>query len=788
MSISVNIPSSTLVARHSAMKAEQATTQAIERLATGSKINAAGDDAAGLAIAQRHNANILGLAGAAKNSADTQSVLAMADASLSGVSSILIRMNDLAAAAGNSALGSQELEMIQNEVDQLMMEINATANRTSFNDAPLFDGTFKNQRSLVGAHDGAGITFSLPNISTQTLGAYVFYADGVAPSAAATSAANNPVTTAEDVTIRGSIGTYRFNATSQESAQDLAARINAQSESTGVSTQATTEALLASGSASDESVRLLINGVATGAFSFSSTNYTDAIDAINAISSSSGVSAEGSDVGIRLVNLEGIDITIENMNSSVNLSVRKIAANGLNYVGQAVALEASGDNDSTRISGTLMLSSSESFGVSEAGATATENIVIQSDTAIAQTAGVVSIVDGFIYVGNGSDADAIGAIDPILDGQSGQQLKINLGQFGNNDFETGNAGDTTVSGWSISNTHIKLNGASLLGGQATATDNSFPANTATGYAAPYDQMTPSSASYNTNLSTNTSSGSGLSVRLQSTGITVDGYGIVHGPAIVSDSSVDLDPGDSVSFEWRASGGEDAYDVIGYLVDENTGHVEEILNETGADRSAATNWATVSRDITTSGSYKFVFVSGTWDATGGMAAGAQLFIDNISVTQNNKPPLTDNLIEQIRTALTSSRNGYLQPLSVVSNSNELLFTIEQSNVAQLIPINTLDLQARDGHTMARMLVANSLEQISSSRADVGALENRLDSVNDSALNIKQHLASAKSNYTDADYALESARLARSMLLQETSTSLLAKSNGLNEVVLDLLKDK
>ena len=187
-------------------------------------------------------------------------------------------------------------------------------------------------------------------------------------------------------------------------------------------------------------------------------------------------------------------------------------------------------------------------------------------------------------------------------------------------------------------------------------------------------------------------------------------------------------------------------------------------------------------------YKFVFVSGTWDATGGMAAGAQLFIDNISVTQNNKPPLTDNLIEQIRTALTSSRNGYLQPLSVVSNSNELLFTIEQSNVAQLIPINTLDLQARDGHTMARMLVANSLEQISSSRADVGALENRLDSVNDSALNIKQHLASAKSNYTDADYALESARLARSMLLQETSTSLLAKSNGLNEVVLDLLKDK
>ena len=58
---------------------------------------------------------------------------------------------------------------------------------------------------------------------------------------------------------------------------------------------------------------------------------------------------------------------------------------------------------------------------------------------------------------------------------------------------------------------------------------------------------------------------------------MDSFGIVHGPAIVSDSSVRLNPGDSVSFEWRATGGEDACDVIGYLVDENTGYIEEILD-------------------------------------------------------------------------------------------------------------------------------------------------------------------------------------------------------------------
>ena len=180
-------------------------------------------------------------------------------------------------------------------------------------------------------------------------------------------------------------------------------------------------------------------------------------------------------------------------------------------------------------------------------------------------------------------------------------------------------------------------------------------------------MTPNSASFSTALSSETSSGSGLSVKLLSDDVQFaggDGYGILHGPAIVSDSSVELDIGDSISFEWKAEGGEDAYDVIGYLVDESTGNVEEILNDTGADRNSNTSWSTVNKSISTAGTYKFVFVSGTWDATGGLAAGAQLYIDNINVTQNNKAPLADDIIAQIQSAISSSRNGYLQHVDVI----------------------------------------------------------------------------------------------------------------------------
>ena len=99
------------------------------------------------------------------------------------------------------------------------------------------------------------------------------------------------------------------------------------------------------------------------------------------------------------------------MESTTNLRVRKFSADGTSFVGPEVALQASGNNDATRVTGTLMLSSSESFGINEAGATGSESIVVQTDTSISQTFGDVSIVNGFIYLGTGDSAEAIGSID-----------------------------------------------------------------------------------------------------------------------------------------------------------------------------------------------------------------------------------------------------------------------------------------------------------------------------------------------------------------------------------------
>ena len=103
-------------------------------------------------------------------------------------------------------------------------------------------------------------------------------------------------------------------------------------------------------------------------------------------------------------------------------------------------------------------------------------------------------------------------------------------------------------------------------------------------------------------------------------------------------------GDTISFDWKAQGGSDAYDVYGYLLNTSTGATVELLNETGVwVNLASTNWATVSTTVPSSGTYKFVFVSGSFDSSGGQALGAQLYIDNIDVSSNRSSMVNEDVM-------------------------------------------------------------------------------------------------------------------------------------------------
>jgi hypothetical protein len=105
------------------------------------------------------------------------------------------------------------------------------------------------------------------------------------------------------------------------------------------------------------------------------------------------------------------------------------------------------------------------------------------------------------------------------------------------------------------------------------------------------------------------------------------YHVLHGPAIVSDL-FSADAGNVVNLQWYSSAGGDDFAVLGYLLDTTTCTQYEVVDETGY---SVNGWQFVSMTIpATSSAYRFVFVNGTHDASGGQYSGASFWVDDISV--------------------------------------------------------------------------------------------------------------------------------------------------------------
>lgn len=113
-----------------------------KKLSSGYKINSAADNAAGLAIARRMNAQIKSLQEANQSANDGLSALNTADGAMAEIHDILQRMNELAIQSANGTNADSDRTMIQTEIDQLVSEIDRIAKTTEFNSQNLLDGSF----------------------------------------------------------------------------------------------------------------------------------------------------------------------------------------------------------------------------------------------------------------------------------------------------------------------------------------------------------------------------------------------------------------------------------------------------------------------------------------------------------------------------------------------------------------------------------------------------------------------------------------------------------------------
>lgn len=141
MGLRINTNVASLNAQRNLMGTKWGLDKSLERLSSGYRINRAGDDAAGLAISENLRAQVRGLKQASRNAQDGVSLVQVAEGGLNEVSSILIRLRELAVQAASDTIGPVERQFLNVEYDQLVSEVDRIADATEFNGTSLLAGT-----------------------------------------------------------------------------------------------------------------------------------------------------------------------------------------------------------------------------------------------------------------------------------------------------------------------------------------------------------------------------------------------------------------------------------------------------------------------------------------------------------------------------------------------------------------------------------------------------------------------------------------------------------------------
>lgn len=150
--INTNIPS--LNAQRNLNASQNSLSTALQRLSSGLRVNSAKDDAAGLAIATRMNAQARGMTVAIRNANDGISLAQTAEGALGQVKDHLLRMRDLAIQSANATNSSSDRLALESEFDQLQSEIDRIGQQTTFNGLKILDSDAGTQVFQIGANAG----------------------------------------------------------------------------------------------------------------------------------------------------------------------------------------------------------------------------------------------------------------------------------------------------------------------------------------------------------------------------------------------------------------------------------------------------------------------------------------------------------------------------------------------------------------------------------------------------------------------------------------------------------
>jgi len=704
MSLLINTNVASLTAQRAIAGSQNELTTAMERLSTGSKINSASDDAAGLAMSQRMTAQIQGLNMAIKNSNDGIAMTKSIEGAIAEVSDMLQRMRELSIQAANGTNSASDRTYLQDEVNLLIQEVTRISANTRYNGSLILDGTFINKQLQVGIEEGEHITFSVDSIAAKQIGAHTLIGNGVNPETPSATAPNNPMTTAEDIEIFGYLGSKTVESSSQDTSKEVAEKVNLLTAETGVKAYAKTYAALSSGDPAARTYNIKINGYQTGNFIISSTDVGDAVDAVNRISGSSGVTAKVENNKVVLFDADGDDITIENTKVGtefVDLVVEKLGEDGLvsNTVGQPIRLGEGATGTNTIATFTQ-----------DAGTTALYN---------GQTH---TMTDGTTTLTFTADAGATS-----LELQEGFRNATGYDNFKYDVTIVAASTKSTITYTAREPGVIQTAEIPTLTPHANVTDE---AATVVGIAG--------ASADATRISGTLKFVSANSFSVEQAGPTKATFTQAHGSlASYASASHTLTDGKTTLSITRGAGAP----TIANLV---------------ADFNAASGFADFAYDIT-AGTGGFIFTAKT--------AG------------------------EIRTAdqpVLAATGVTLGALTVGVAGDQVGYFKDGSQTAALVDLTQVKISTEAGASDAISIIDAALDKVAQMRSDLGAIENRMEHTISNLMNIAEKTADSRSRLQDADFALESARLAKNQVLQQAGTSMLAQANQMSQLVMELLR--
>jgi flagellin len=170
MGLFVNTNSSSLNAQRNLNNNSRTLSRSFARLSSGLRINSAKDDAAGLAISDRMTSQINGINQAIRNTNDGMSLAQTAEGGLQETTNILQRMRELSVQAANDTNTGDDRQSIQDEMTQLNGELNRIAEKTTFNNQNILDGSFAGAKFHVGANANDTLTVNVQDARASSLG------------------------------------------------------------------------------------------------------------------------------------------------------------------------------------------------------------------------------------------------------------------------------------------------------------------------------------------------------------------------------------------------------------------------------------------------------------------------------------------------------------------------------------------------------------------------------------------------------------------------------------------